>query len=95
MAALDEHPERAISLVVAGFECYLPLAALVDLDMERERIGRQLGELAGEIARSEKLLGNQGFVAKAPEAVVGRERDKLADLRERRDKLEARLQSLS
>ena len=49
---------------------------------------------AGEIARSEKLLGNQGFVAKAPEAVVQRERDKAAELRERRDKLEARLRSL-
>ena len=95
VTGLAEHPERAVSLVVAGFECYLPLAALVDLDVERERIGKQLAELASEIARSEKLLGNAGFVAKAPEAVVERERVKLGDLRERRAKLDNRQQALS
>ena len=80
--------------MVPGYEGYLPLAALVDLDVERERIAKQLGELAAEIARSDKLLGNQGFVAKAPAAVVEREQAKLAELQERHARLLERSQAL-
>jgi hypothetical protein len=62
---------------------------------ERDVQHRQLGlrdeaqraELEAEIKRAEGKLGNEGFVAKAPEAVVAGERDKLARLREERDAL--------
>jgi len=92
---LQSVPEKALTLVVGGYECYLPLAALVDLDAERIRLRAELERIVGEIARSEKLLANQGFVGKAPEAVVQKERDKLADHRDRRGKLRERLDSLS
>jgi valyl-tRNA synthetase len=92
---LTSRPEKALTLVVGGYECYLPLAALVDLDQERARIKTEIARLTSEIARSEKLLGNAGFMAKAPPAVIQKERDKLADYAERCTKLEERLTSLS
>jgi valyl-tRNA synthetase len=93
-ATLATPPEQAVSLVVPGYEGYLPLAALVDLAVERERIAKQLDELAAEIARSGKLLSNQGFVAKAPAAVVEREQAKMVELQERHARLLERSQAL-
>jgi len=92
---LDSPPEKALALMVGGLECYLPLASLLDLDRERSRLGADLDNLATEITRSEKLLANKNFVAKAPQAVVQRERDKLTGYRERRAKLQERLRNLA
>ncbi|MEN6480218.1 MAG: class I tRNA ligase family protein, partial [Anaerolineales bacterium] len=95
VAALDSHPAQTVGVVAGGFEGYLPLAALVDLEAERERVAKQLAELAAEVARSEKLLSNPNFIAKAKPEVVEHERAKLADLRERQAKLDARRQALA
>ncbi|OGO05003.1 MAG: valine--tRNA ligase [Chloroflexi bacterium RBG_13_56_8] len=92
---IDDKPEKALALVVGGYECYLPLAGLVDLDRERARLGAELERLGGEVVRSEKLLANNGFVSKAPQEVVQKERDKLADVRQQQAKLEERLASLA
>jgi len=92
---LDEKPAKALALVVGSYECYLPLAALVDLEKERTRIQGELDKLAQEIARSEKLLSNQGFLTKAPKEVVQREQEKLEDYRQRHARLKERLASLS
>ncbi len=91
---LESRPDKALTLMVPGYEAYLPLAALVDLEVERGRLRGELEKLEIEIARSEKLLANEGFVSKAPEAVVQRERDKLSDYLERRIGLQERLSSL-
>ena len=73
--------------------CYLPLAGLVDLEAERERLSSKLAEIEGRIARSEGLLAGE-FAQKAPEHVVQRERDKLADLQTEQAKLKERLAAL-
>ena len=86
--------EKALTLVVGPYECYLPLAALVDLDQERARLTKELEGLRQEMARGEKLLANPGFVQKAPEAVVQKERDKLAEYGDRCARLEERLGEL-
>ncbi len=54
----------------------------------------EIEEVTKGIAGSGKLLANEDFLAKAPEQVVQRERDKLADYRQRQTKLQERLQSL-
>jgi valyl-tRNA synthetase len=56
----------------------------IDHEAASRRIDERRAWLDGEIARAEKKLANRGFVAKAPEAVVGAEREKLAQLREER-----------
>jgi valyl-tRNA synthetase len=90
--ALDP-PEQVASIVVGGVTCYLPLAGMVDLAAERARLEKELEEIQGLIARSEKQLAGP-FAEKAPPAVVQRERDKLADLQQRRGQLEERLRVL-
>jgi valyl-tRNA synthetase len=72
--------------VPGGAIAVLPSAA-VDLGAAARRLEERRGWLEAEIARAEKKLANDGFVAKAPAAVVEAEREKLARLREERDGL--------
>jgi valyl-tRNA synthetase len=67
---------------------------MVDLEKEHQRLTAEIEEITKGIARSEKLLANEDFLSKAPEQVVQRERDKLADYRQRQAKLQEQLQSL-
>ncbi len=92
---LAEKPKKAVALVAAeGVEAYLPLAGLVDLDQEIARLRKALADADREIARAEGMLANEGFLAKAPPQVVQQQRDRLAEQRERRQRLAARLQAL-
>jgi valyl-tRNA synthetase len=91
---LAEKPAKALALVVSGYEIFLPLAGLVDVDRERTRLGTELANLQREIARGDKLLANPGFVSKAPAEVVEKERAKVQDYRQRQIKLEERLRAL-
>ncbi len=91
---LETKPTQALALVVVGVEVYLPLAGMVDLAKERQRLNAEIEKVTEGIARSEKLLANEDFLAKAPAQVAERERDKLAGYRQRQAKLQERLQSL-
>jgi valyl-tRNA synthetase len=90
---VPEKPRQAIALVVGATEVYLPLEGLVDLSAERERLTKELADLERQIQRSEGLLGSD-FASKAPAAVVERERKKLAELGEARQKVADRLGSM-
>jgi valyl-tRNA synthetase len=94
VADLPAKPEQSLALVVGGVEVYLPLAGMVDLAAERGRLQKELDRVEGLIARSEKSLGNPGFVAKAPPDVVRKERDRLAELQDQAAKLREQLQTV-
>ena len=79
--------EPAATVSVPGGTIAVLASAAVDLGAAGRRIEERRAWLDTEIARAESKLGNDGFVAKAPEAVVAGERDKLARLREERDAL--------
>jgi valyl-tRNA synthetase len=87
-------PDQAITLALGDITCYLPLAGLVDLDAEKERLGKELADLATQIERVNKLLDSP-FAQKAPAAVVQKERDKLAQLQASHNELTTRLGSLN
>jgi valyl-tRNA synthetase len=78
----------------SGTEVFVPLAGVIDLEKERARLRGELGRVEGLVRGTEGKLANEGFVAKAPAEVVDREREKLASLREQREKLAAKLAAL-
>jgi valyl-tRNA synthetase len=78
-----EKPPESASKVLSGVEVFVPLTGLADLGIERQRLTKERNEIAGHLKRLEGKLGNEGFVSKAPAAVVEKERERLADLKEK------------
>ncbi len=95
IAPMLEAPEQAAAVTVGGVTAFLPLAGLVDIDAERQRLQKELDDVTGQVARSEQLLANQGFTGKAPAEVIQRERDKLAELQASQAALAQRLKALT
>ena len=69
--------EGYISVVTNDARVFIPLAELVDLDKERERVEREISKAKAEIERIEKKLSNPEFISKAPEKVINTEKEKL------------------
>ncbi|GAB4415756.1 MAG: valine--tRNA ligase [Anaerolineales bacterium] len=88
--SIAEKTEGTAALVVSSVEIYLPLAGMVDLEEERARLEKELSEAESQIERLEKLLASP-FAQKAPEAVVNKEREKLAAYKETAAKIKAQL----
>ncbi|GAA5189935.1 valine--tRNA ligase [Ferrimonas gelatinilytica] len=63
--------------LIGEMELLIPMAGLIDVAAELARIDKQIAKLAQDAERVEKKLSNQGFLAKAPEAVVAKEQAKL------------------
>ncbi|MFF2480560.1 valine--tRNA ligase [Paenibacillus sp. NPDC058071] len=87
-------PDKAMTAIVTGADLYLPLAGLIDIAQEIERLEKEVATLNSEVERVEKKLGNEGFVAKAPAKVIEEERAKMADYAGKRDKVLARIAEL-
>ena len=87
-------PSTAVAAVFGGGELFVPLADLVDLAKERERLAKERERLDGEIARAEAKLANAEFAAKAPAKVLDAERAKQATYLEMRAAVLARLAAL-
>ncbi len=78
---LAEKPGQAVARVIGGgIEVYLPLADMIDVEVELKRWQKEVAQLGKRIAASKAKLSNPGFIQKAPPEVVEREREKLADL---------------
>jgi valyl-tRNA synthetase len=87
-------PDGAVTISLGRVSAYLPLAGMLDLDKERERLAKELAEIDRQILRLNSLLSGQ-FAEKAPPAVVDGEREKLARFEASRVEVQERLASLS
>jgi len=90
-APADARPAQAASTVVGGIEAHVSLAALdLNVPEELKRLGGQIAKLQTDTDRSEGKLANPEFTSKAPEAVIAKERERLAEAHAALAKLQAR-----
>jgi valyl-tRNA synthetase len=80
-------------MVVSGVEIFLPLADLVDINLERARLQKELADTQKEIERLQQLLGSD-FARRAPAPVVEKERQKLAAYQDTAQKLGEQVKGL-
>ncbi|MCW8823703.1 MAG: valine--tRNA ligase, partial [Ignavibacteriaceae bacterium] len=88
-------PKASASAIVKSSEIYVPLEGLIDLDVERQRLKKEITRLEGSLAGIEKKLSNEKFVNGAPANVVEKERAKQRDWQENLRKLKEILESLN
>ena len=86
--------DTAVSIAAPGMEIYIPFDELVDIDKEIERLEKELLTYQNEIKRVEKMLSNEGFVAKAPASKIEEEKAKKVKYEELLIKTEERISSL-
>jgi len=79
-----------MGLLAGPVEIYLPLAGLLDIGKELERLDKEIAQAQQEIMRLQGKLANEAFFAKAKPEVVEKEREKLATQQERIGKLKMR-----
>ncbi len=89
-----EAPKSVVTLVVDDAVIYLPLAGMVDIDAEKERLKKEIEQVEEEIARIGQLLSNEQFVSRAPADVVNKQRDRLTAAQDRLALLQARLDEI-
>jgi len=87
-------PKQSVSAVVGDVEVFLPLEGLVDLEQERQRLGKERDNVAKRLQGVRGKLSNEKFVGKAPAEVVARERELEASLTETLEKLEGQIAAL-
>ncbi len=91
----NEQIEKASSIITKIATIQIPLGELVDISVEVERLNKELETTKKEIARAEKMLSNQGFVQKAPKELIENEKKKLADYKEKAEKIQGKINELS
>ena len=90
----DGIADDAVSAVIHRAVIYMPFADLVDIEKEIERLRGEEKRLAGELARSRGMLGNEKFVSRAPEAKIAEERAKLEKYEQMMEQVKLRLAQL-
>jgi valyl-tRNA synthetase len=85
----DDVAPLSVKKLIGNTELMIPMAGLIDKEAELARLAKEVARLVGECGRIEGKLGNEAFVAKAPDAVIAKEREKLEDYRLQLTKLEA------
>ncbi len=76
----DDDAPLAATALLGEMKILVPLAGLIDIDAERERLGRQRDKLTADQVRIKAKLDNPKFVDRAPADVVAKDRDRLATL---------------
>jgi len=87
-------PADAVASIIHGATVYMPLEDLIDMEKEIERLEKERANLTKELERVKGKLGNQGFVAKAPQSVIEEEKAKQVKYQDMYDKVVERIAKL-
>ena len=87
-------PPLSASAVIPSVESFIPLAGLIDIDMERERLQKELENITGLLEKTRKKLANREFVDQAPKAVVEQQQAKKKEYEDIVEKINANLEQL-
>ena len=79
--------ENTLVLVLKETEVAIPMESMVNLEAERKRLEKEIGQSQAELAQLEARLNNKEFLTKAPAAVVDKERQKLYTLTDKLERL--------
>ena len=90
----DYADENAVKIITDSATIHIPLGDLVDFEAERARLKKELDAMESEIKRAEGKLSNEGFVSRAPAAVVEAEKAKLEKYKEKRDSIKEAIAKL-
>lgn len=88
-------PGGSAQFVIGEATWALPLAEFIDIPTEKARLEKEIGKLDGEVAQIDKKLGNEQFVAKAPEEVIEEQKSRREAAIDRRDRIAEALKRLS
>ncbi|MGI5920409.1 MAG: valine--tRNA ligase [Syntrophomonadaceae bacterium] len=94
MEKLKEKPRQAVSALTATAEIYVPLEGIIDVDKEVARLEKELGNVENDMKKSLAKLGNEKFLAKAPQEVVEKEQSRLKESQYKKEGILQRLQIL-
>jgi valyl-tRNA synthetase len=90
-----EAPKGTPTALTPLGQLYLPLEGLIDIEAERQRLGKELAKTEAELATVRKKLANENFVSNAPAAVVEEHRERERNFAERLEQLARMRQALS
>ena len=85
---------NAICVSTGSLKMFMPFSELVDIEEEINRLNAEIARLESEVERSNKILSNQGFIAKAPKAKVDEEKAKLEKYNKMLEETKARLDNI-
>ncbi len=83
----DRAPDGSVQLLVRGEVAAIPLKGVIDLAAEKARLDRELARANDDIRRVDAKLGNEKFVANAPEEVIDEQREKRDEAEARKTKI--------
>ena len=87
-------PQNAVNVVTPRIEVFIPFEDLVNIEEEKQRLEKEKSKILIEKEKTDKMLGNPGFLAKAPEAKVQEEKAKLEKFNEMIANIESRIKNL-
>jgi valyl-tRNA synthetase len=91
----DGIADDAVSVVLAEATVYIPFSDLVDISAEIERLTKEQKKLEGELKRSQNMLSNEKFLAKAPADKIAEEKEKQQKYQQTYDQITERLKQLA
>lgn len=90
LAEGEKEPPAATTLV-GSMSVLIPMKGLIDKEQEQQRLTKEIEKMKKDLLKSTTKLSNENYVAKAPQAVVEKEKDKVAELKQAIEKLETSL----